>query len=148
MKAQVPFEPAGGRVRGFTLLELMIVVAIVAVLAAIALPSYRDFILRANRADAKAIMLETAQFMERFYTTNNTYVTPANPTTKDVPTGFKVSPKPGAGPVKYNLSFTAAPTASVYVIQAVPLAPQDADKCGTLTLSNTGVQTAAVADCW
>ncbi len=59
--------------RGFTLIELMIVVAVIAILAAIAYPSYQDSVRKSRRADAKAALLDLAQFMERNYTTANRY---------------------------------------------------------------------------
>ncbi len=120
----------------------MIVVAVVAVLAAIALPSYQLIIRKGNRADAKAVVMETAQFMERYFTTNNTYVGAALLSA--------VSPKGATGAdVKYNISFTAGePTAMTFVIQAVPAGSQTADSCGTLTLSNTGAQTPTTSGCW
>ena len=60
--------------RGFTLIELMIVVAIVAILAAIAFPSYARYVEQARRADAKSALMDAAQRMERCYTQNNTYI--------------------------------------------------------------------------
>jgi type IV pilus assembly protein PilE len=61
------------RARGFTLIEMMITVAIIGILASIAYPAYQDYVRRAARADAKAVLMETAQFMERHFTTNNAY---------------------------------------------------------------------------
>ncbi len=131
---------------GFTLLELMIVVVVVAILAAIALPSYQDALRKGNRADAKAILMETAQYMERYYTTNNAYYVAAN-----APTVISnVSPKGATGVgVKYNIAFNPnPPTAAAFTVQAVPVNSQSGDACGTLTLSNTGAQTPTTEGCW
>ena len=126
---------------GFTSIELLIVMVIIGILLTIAIPSFMSQMRKGNRTDAKAIMMETAQFMERYYTTNRTYVgaTVLNATT---PKGAS-----GSG-IKYNISFSVAPAASVYALQAVPANAQASDTCGTLTLSNTGAQTAATANCW
>jgi type IV pilus assembly protein PilE len=130
--------------RGFTLIELMIVVAVIGILSAIALPAYQQYVLRANRADAEAILMETAQFMERFYTTNNSYATGS--TTAPV---SGVSPKGATGTgIKYNISFTANPSATAYTLQAVRANGQTGDTCGNLGLSSTGAQTPTTAGCW
>jgi type IV pilus assembly protein PilE len=130
-------EPASG----FTLVELMIVVAIIGILAAIAYPAYQQYVLRANRAEAKAILTETAQFMERYYTTNGTYV--------DGGLLSDVSPKGASGSaIKYDIDFSAGPSATAFTLRAAPAGGQTNDSCGTLTLSNTGVQTPATAGCW
>src|SRR5256885_8577851 len=137
--------------RGFTLIEAMIVVAIIAILAVIAYPSYASHAARAKRADAKAVLLEMAQWMERQYTVTSTYNTfgdGAAITSDRLP--LKQSPRSGAA--AYNISFVAGqPTPSTFVLQAVPQGTMASDACGTLTLSNTGVRgatTGTTANCW
>ncbi|WP_281355939.1 type IV pilin protein [Azoarcus taiwanensis] len=130
------------RQNGFTLIELMIVVAVIGILAAVAYPSYQEHIRQARRADAQTALLELSQFMERYYTTNGRYVDgagnrPALP--------FTQSPKDGA-PKFYDLSFDnagIANQATAYVLQAVPIAgsAMATDACGSLRITNTGVRT-------
>jgi type IV pilus assembly protein PilE len=133
-----------GRAGGFTLIELMITVAIIGILAAIAMPSYQQYVLRANRQDAQAILMENVQFMERYFTTNNTYATA---TAAMLPS--QVSPKGAAGTrIKYNISFSIGPAANSYTLIAETANAQDDDTCGDLTVSNTGAQEPAVAGCW
>ncbi len=133
---------------GFTLIEVMIVVAIIGILAAIAYPSYQDHVRKSRRADAQTALLELAQFMERHYTTNGRYLTSAN-AAPALP--FSEAPKDGTTKF-YDLGFTATPTANAYTLQAVPKNAMANDSCGTLTLTNTGAKGqkagATLAECW
>lgn len=123
--------------RGFTLIELMIVVAIIGIIAAIAYPSYQEYVRSAKRADAQTALMELGHFMERYYTGNGRYVDGSN---KQPNLPFTQAPKDGA--IKaYELGFAqGSPTASTYILQAVPTGSMADDKCGTLTLSNTGAK--------
>ncbi|WP_277222809.1 type IV pilin protein [Pseudomonas indica] len=133
------------RQNAFTLIELMIVVAVIGILAAIAYPSYQEHVRKARRADAQTALMESAQHMERYFTAKGTYLNATLP--------YSESPKDGSGTKFYDLRFaTGSPTATAYVIQAAPKNGMANDKCGTLTLSNTGLKgqatTATTAECW
>lgn len=125
---------------GFTLIELMIVVAVVAILAAIAYPNYQDQVRSARRGQAKADLVEYAQMAERFHTVNETYVGFALPTA--------VSPREG-GTTRYALTLPTQ-TATTFVIAAAAQGDQANDMCGNLSLSQAGVKTSGgpLADCW
>ncbi len=142
------------RSAGFTLIELMITVAIVGIIAAVAVPSYQDYVRQNNRAAVKAVLYENAQFMERFYSQNNQYDASlgadvrAN-TADDVAIVLPNTQSPKTGTAQYNISLQAVAN-DTYVLQAVPTGTMAGDTCGTLTLSNAGLQGAGggVANCW
>ena len=156
----VPATPFGSRrlaalpQGGFTLIEMVISIAIIGILTAIALPSYRQSIQKGARADAKSVLVENAQFMERNFTTNNCYHrTDASCASAWSlgSAGSVVLPavqSPKSGTARYNISFVGSPTTSTFTVQAVPTGSQASDACGTLTLTNTGAQTPATAGCW
>jgi type IV pilus assembly protein PilE len=137
---------------GFTLIELMVTVAIVGILAGIAYPSYQDSVMKSRRADAKGALLGLANAMERHFTARNTYLG-AGTIDGDTgsPTIFSATSPVDGGTPYYNLTINAA-TASAYTLHAAPTGAQANDKCGTLSLTQTGVRgistALAVADCW
>lgn len=140
------------RQQGVTLVELLTVVLILGILAALVIPSYQDSVRKARRADGQAVMLELAQWMERFYTENGRYDQDRAGTAVGdiVPVSLLSSPKEG-GVTYYN--FTIGNLAQLtYTITATPATAQIGDKCGNMSLTHAGVKgttgTATVAQCW
>lgn len=152
--------------KGFTLIEVMITVAIVAVLASIALPSYTGYIARANRADARTQLLQAAQFMQRFYAANDQYLQDraANSVLGagvGMPVGLRVSPADGTAIYQLNTdiaavgSHTATVTTSAYTLTMAPITGRAAaaDECGMFTITSTGIRGVVGAtrtrdECW
>lgn len=128
---------------GFTLIELMIVVAVVAILAAIAVPSYQEQVRKSRRAQAKSDLVEYAQMAERYFTVNNSYVGFALPTTQ--------SPREG-GTARYVLALNPAATATTFTITATAQGAQAEDRCKDLSVTNTGAKghtgSVPLSECW
>ncbi len=146
------------RTRGFTLLELMIVVAVLALLAAITLPSYREYVDRGRRAEGKQALMLAAQRLERFYTDNNCYPSGtancgAATTSAAALTAAGIPAFSGdtAATGRYTLSVTL--NAQDYTLTATPANGFTDARCGNLTLTNTGAKGISVSGgdvtfCW
>jgi type IV pilus assembly protein PilE len=127
--------------RGFTLIELLIALACVALLASFAWPSYQSLMLRSQRAQARASLLQAAHWFERAASANGSY-----PLAADVPTS--VMQVDGQ---RYKMTVTS--TAQSYTLSATPLGTQAADACGILTVNHLGVRSVqgasqTAAQCW
>jgi type IV pilus assembly protein PilE len=123
--------------KGFTLIELMITVAIVGILASIAYPSYREYVAKSRRAEARTVLLAAQQWMERFYSENYRYdknsAGVAVTDTTQFPRYFSVSPAPGQGSAVYDVSVVVTDgTRDSYSLKAVRKSgtAMASDKCG------------------
>ena len=130
------------RAKGFTLIEMLIVVAIVAILATIAYPAYQNYIQRTRRADGKELAMRIAAAEERYFTNLNRYTTDLSAV--------------AVGSTSEKAYYTAVVTTDhddqTYLITLTPQSPQDADACGDLTINNTGFKGFSGAEsngkCW
>lgn len=137
---------------GFTLIELMIVVAVVGILSAIAYPSYTEYIRRGHRADARAGLLQAQQWLERAATATGVY-----PTALPYALQWKKADGTDDPSKRYTIGFQAGNSNAAFTLVATRKAgtPQANDKCGDYTITHTGQRGnnnlsggATVADCW
>jgi type IV pilus assembly protein PilE len=132
-------------IAGFTLIELMITVAIIAILAAIAMASYNWAMIKGRRAAAVSCLQQDAQFMERYYTTNMTYNKNSS-----VPAPALCD---GVSATFYAIAFDGTPDATTFKIKATPTSKQNDTLCGALTINQQGVRTesgtaTSATQCW
>lgn len=135
------------RMRGVTLMELMIVIVVIGILASIAVPSYRSYLLRAQRTDAMSALLRVAAAQEKFYLQNNTYA--ATALLDDAPpAGLGIS---GTENGWYTLTISGADLTQAFTATATAVAggAQAADThCASFSLTSAGQKTATNSDCW
>jgi len=159
------------RARGFTLMELMITITIIAILASIAIPSYMGYVERGKRAAARSALLAGASFLERNFTTNGCYNFRSVDSCQkqsgaDAQTVDAYSPSEGKASYRITADFSGSGTGQSYTLFAEPCETADcskapggyesfSDKCGKLTLTHTGARDftdkrsgADMAICW
>jgi type IV pilus assembly protein PilE len=128
------------RPNGFTLIELMVAVAIAAILAAIALPSYQEYVRRSTRTEAQAFLMSAAARQQQYLLDTRAYAGTLDAV--GVPVPAKVA-------ANYTLTLevgTALPP--TFTLTAAPAGSQAGEKCGTMTLNQSGAKTAATDRCW
>ena len=130
---------------GFTLIEIMIAVVVIAILVAIAYPSYLEHVKTTRRGEAKAALLELSQFMERKFTADGCYKCGTETVT------LPLTQVPRDGDTKYydlRLASSPAVSSASYTLEAAPTGAMSGDSCGTFKLDQTGTKTAGASSCW
>jgi type IV pilus assembly protein PilE len=145
-----------GFVSGFTLIELMIVVAIISILSAIGFPSYLDYVMRGKRSEARSALMDAAARQERIYSDNNQYTSIIFD--NDANTADLAMTDPAACTAagvqtetcKYTLTTAATSSNQNFTVTATPTFTDD--ECGVLTIDHTGAKTeggtGTIRTCW
>jgi len=139
-----PHMPGGRNAIGFSLIEMMAVVAIIAILAAVAIPSYFRHVGKTYRVAAQACMAEYANYMERYYTSNLRYdQTPAGVANADPHLDCQTQ-------IARNYTLSPATTSTSFTVTATPTTVQlnRDQQCSTMTLNQRGARTAGAVGCW
>ncbi|WP_415892731.1 type IV pilin protein [Neptuniibacter sp. PT8_73] len=127
---------------GFSLIELMIAVAILGIIVSIAYPSYQSYLRDSRRADAEGVLVEMAQWMERRYTVDGSYNEGGTPT-------LPIQQSPRDGAIHYVISISAIGSES-FTLTATAQGAQNQDDCGHLSITQTGAKTVTGGGrkCW
>ena len=131
--------------RGFTLIELMIVVALVSILAAVALPGYREHVRKSRRAEAQSYLLSVASRQQQFLVDTRSYS--ASLTDIGIAAPSSVSAAYDITLCADSASACAAPAQTFY-LKATPKSDQTSERCGTLTIDQNGTKTPTSGTCW
>jgi type IV pilus assembly protein PilE len=131
----------GRAASGFTLIEVMIVVVVIAILSAVALPAYQGSVRKARRVDARGALTTVAQLLERYNTQNNSYVGAT------LGTGAGALYPAASENGYYTLSLSNL-AANSFTVTATPAGSQTQDSCGTYSLTEAAIRAPTTAGCW